>query len=506
MNLNEKNVSIRYVRINGNDRTRNYVIEKELQQAYKARTLGTVIAGLEEAMFGLQGLDIFEEIHFEIDDVDDDNNNTDNNNDNANPFHSLNTEDLNQIDLIVVVKEKRRFGLKMMLESDGHTSAESTATMNLRNVLGSAENGQVSIGTDTNFSSILQGNVTWPRFYNFPCSMKIFGKDTTNQHWRTSGYNENVKSLGLSFLQHGGDGWSLTFQDDQRDIVPTTILKSNTILAATKAIANDCQPTRKASVKLNYTKDTRSGNKFVPRNKSYLFQTAMELAGLGNTGDVQFAKAGGLFQYWIPLFGGSGRNNTNDLSSTFTWLPMLTFGLSAEIVTPLPNMINDITNTTKQQQNRIRINDRVFLNNELMLRGFQRRGIGPRADKLTTNPTDLLHSDSKQPPAKAGFALGANGQFLASARLEFPFPIPALHHAGCRLHLFSNCGNSLPLQEMYKLSNWKKSMRATAGAGFVFGLPICRLEINYMLWSKKFQGDQCSDIKQWKWGISATFL
>ena len=65
MNLNEKNVSIRYVRINGNDRTRNYVIEKELQEAYKARTLGTVIAGLEEAMFGLQGLDIFEEIHFE---------------------------------------------------------------------------------------------------------------------------------------------------------------------------------------------------------------------------------------------------------------------------------------------------------------------------------------------------------------------------------------------------------------------------------------------------------
>ena len=191
MNLNEKNVSIRYVRINGNDRTRNYVIEKELQQAYKARTLGTVIAGLEDAMFGLQGLDIFEEIHFEIDDVDDDDNN-----------NSLNTEDLNQIDLIVVVKEKRRFGLKMMLESDGHTSAESTATMNLRNVLGSAENGQVSIGTDTNFSSILQGNVTWPRFYNFPCSMKIFGKDTTNQHWRTSGYNENVKSLGLSFLQH----------------------------------------------------------------------------------------------------------------------------------------------------------------------------------------------------------------------------------------------------------------------------------------------------------------
>ena len=100
----------------------------------------------------------------------------------------------------------------------------------------------------------------------------------------------------------------------------------------------------------------------------------MELAGLGNAGDVQFAKAGGLFQYWIPLFGESGRNNTNDLSSTFTWLPMLTFGLSAEIVTPLPNIINDITNTTKQQQSRIRINDRVFLNNELMLRGFQRRG------------------------------------------------------------------------------------------------------------------------------------
>ena len=73
-------------------------------------------------------------------------------------------------------------------------------------------------------------------------------------------------------------------------------------------------------------------------------------------------------------------------------------------------------------KNRVRINDRIFLNNELMLRGFERRGIGPRAESITSKPEEVLHRNSKQPPVEAGYALGGNGQFLASARLEFPFP------------------------------------------------------------------------------------
>ena len=393
-----ENVSIRYVHINGNERTRNYVIEKELQRAYEARTLGGVISGLEEAMYGLQGLNIFDEIHFEIDDIDDsngdnnndsDDNNNNNNNNNMNLFNTENKEAL--VDLRITVKEKRMIGAKFMVESDGQSSAESTATVTLRNILGSAENGQISAGTDTNLSSIFQANVTWPRFYNLPFSAKLFGSNITNQCWRTSGYNENVKSMGLSFLQHGVDGLSLTFQQDQRDIIPTTLLKSNTTLAATKAIANDCQPTTKASLKLNYTKDTRAlgegdsntfnGNKFVPLNKSYLINSTLELAGLRNCGDVQFAKASGLFQYWIPLF---GSKNTSSSSSAFNWLPMLTFGLSADVVAPFPTSVKN--NGQNAKEDRIRINDRIFLNNELMLRGFERRGIGPRAEPISTNP------------------------------------------------------------------------------------------------------------------------
>ena len=496
-NATNKGLSIRYIRIKGNDRTRAYVIERKLQKAYQAKTLGTVIASLEEAMFGLQQLNIFEEIHFEMDDVEE--------SDQTVPdllFDGL-SDDTTLVDINITVREKRVFGAKVMVESDGQSTAESTATISLKNLLGSGEMGQVSAGTDTNLSSILQCNVTWPSFYNLPCSMKIFGSSVTNQHWKTSGYNENLHSMGLSFLQHGIDGLSLSFQNDQRDILPTTLLKSSGNIAATKAISDDCQPTTKSSVKLSYTKDTRGegvnggGNRFVPLGRSYLVDTSLEMAGLANAGDVQFTKFRGLFQYWTPLF----RKAPN---ATHSWIPMLTVGFSGGVVVPLPSGIGGSADNASK--NRVRINDRIFLNNELMLRGFERRGIGPRAESITSKPEEVLHRNSKQPPVEAGYALGGNGQFLASARLEFPFPIPALHYAGCRIHLFGNCGNSLPIQEMYKVSSWKKSMRSTAGAGFVFGFPICRLEINYVLWSKKFKGDQCCDTNKWKWGISATFL
>ena len=88
-------------------------------------------------------------------------------------------------------------------------------------------------------------------------------------------------------------------------------------------------------------------------NKSYLINTTIEVAGLRNCGDVQFAKASGLFQYWIPLFG------SKNSSSAFNWLPMLTFGLSADVVAPFPTSVKN--NGQNAKEDRIRINDRIFL-------------------------------------------------------------------------------------------------------------------------------------------------
>ena len=87
-------------------------------------------------------------------------------------------------------------------------------------------------------------------------------------------------------------------------------------------------------------------------------------------------KLSGLFQYWTPLF-------KKAPSATHTWIPMLTVGFSGGVVVPLPSAIGgSMDNASK---NRVRINDRIFLNNELMLRGFERRnGIGPRAESITS--------------------------------------------------------------------------------------------------------------------------
>ena len=83
--------------VKGNDRTRAYVIEG-LQKAYQAKTLGTVVSSLEEAMFGLQQLGHFEEIHFEMDDVE------------ADEWNELlfdgSSDDATLVDLNITVRER----------------------------------------------------------------------------------------------------------------------------------------------------------------------------------------------------------------------------------------------------------------------------------------------------------------------------------------------------------------------------------------------------------------
>jgi outer membrane protein assembly factor BamA len=73
---------------------------------------------------------------------------------------------------------------------------------------------------------------------------------------------------------------------------------------------------------------------------------------------------------------------------------------------------------------------------------------------------------------------------------------------GCRAHIFATVGNLLPAQRFS--SDFKKTLRASAGVGMAIGMNFGRVELNYNLWQRKQDYDQA--VPGFQWGIGAEFL
>ncbi|CAB1106882.1 unnamed protein product [Ectocarpus sp. CCAP 1310/34] len=90
--LDELPLRVRTVKIVGNNRTRPYVVEDQLQDAYEATTVGDVYGGLVEGAQRLDGMGLFESVQVSMDAVDD--------------------GSLDQTDVTVTVKEKNWYLLQ----------------------------------------------------------------------------------------------------------------------------------------------------------------------------------------------------------------------------------------------------------------------------------------------------------------------------------------------------------------------------------------------------------
>ena len=498
---------VRHVRIEGNRRTRPHVVERELQAAYRGKTLGEIVLGLEVGIERLKQLKIFDEVHILMD------------------KHS-GDDAPGAVDLIVQLEESSLFHGSLMMESGSDAVGEASGTLTSRNLFGGAENMSVRVGQTSDQSSRFHFDLGWPRISAaVDGTSNVFASKSNAFHGLASGYDEHVRATGVTLSSPNGKlrgGYSM----DVRDVVPTTIAASSSMWATAKAVAHDCRPSTKSSVFLQWRHDSRN-HPFLP-TVGALSNIKVEVAGLG--GDVHFHKVQATLTKAIPVLRTEATLQGDG--------PVLSWGLFAGLVKPTGASARA---AQEQGGSGVRINDRFFLQSPLMLRGFDNRGIGPRTTPLTDtahvapggkgtlysmpkllagatspqkNATEVANADTAVPPRTIeapthGFALGGEAQVLASARLEFPLPLPLFSQLGVRGSIFGNAGNTLPLQEATGgkfLDNCRKSMRASAGVGFVIGFPIGRLEINYIGWARRFAGDQGGDVRRWKWGISSEFL
>jgi outer membrane protein insertion porin family len=140
---------------------------------------------------------------------------------------------------------------------------------------------------------------------------------------------------------------------------------------------------------------------------------------------------------------------------------------------------------------RSNIADRFFLGGPSSVRGFNTRGIGPRAPGSTS-----LNSDS----------LGGDAFWSVGLGLLTPVPLMETYES-FKLHFFANAGSLFPLEGKGNIPLgriFKSPIAASLGGGIVLRTNFCRLEVN--LSSPWIRGEQDRLSPRVQIGIGANFL
>ncbi|GMF27336.1 unnamed protein product [Phytophthora fragariaefolia] len=203
-----------------------------------------------------------------------------------------------------------------------------------------------------------------------------------NQEWLSS-YNEKIRAGSISISDYEGVH-DLSLNVGWRDLLPRRDSKIPTAYRASPSILAEAMPSTKTSVRYVFTDDSRDN--VVYPTAGGLFKT--EIAGL--VGDVKFVKAEVEGQKHIGV------------GPIVYKMPILNLSLSYHIGT--------VKSYGSEQHRPARISDRFFLGGPMNVRGFNHKGIGPRASPLDGGVAQ-------------GDALGGDVSYHGTASLGFPVPL-----------------------------------------------------------------------------------
>ncbi|ETW10398.1 hypothetical protein H310_00714 [Aphanomyces invadans] len=441
-------LKIRNVTVRGNKRTSPTLFENELQRAYAATTFGGVMESLNAAAVELRAFGIFDSVDIFVDKS-------------ADGAH-------NETDVIITVKESRMLSLYAGVESSGVEGTANTK-LTLTNPLGHAEQVELSAAHGQYGSDGQNFSYRRPKFLGRPWWFTATAANEVQVHERFSSFREKFRGGTVSISDYNGVH-DLAFNLGWRDIVPVRNKKIPNTYAASPSIMAEAVPSTKSSVKYTFNDDQRNDSTLPTSGR--LLRVSAEVAGLW--GDVHFTKGEAEIQHNFPI-GPIAFNN-----------PIFNIMLSSRL--------GAVHSYGADKDRPARISDRFFLGGPLSLRGFNHKGVGPRA-----NPDDggVVTGDS----------LGGEVFYSVGASLGFPFPLPLLAMLGVRGHVFANAGTVMGWNRVLDEKNWMKNIlddtRAAAGVGLVVATRFGRLEANYSWVLKSLQGDR---VKRAQIGLGMHFI
>ncbi len=431
-------LKIRYVRIEGAQRTRASLVEDELRDggAYDAETVAEVSTGLVKGTEGLQALGVFSSVQVVCDNVE---------------------GEPGLTDVTVHVRERGVASAKAETYVDGSGEGGVEGELALRNALGGAE----LLAATASYGSAKSGSVavkaSKPRFWGTPFTASLAATSGESRHSRSSCVELKHRVEATVATKSGAN--RLTMRAALRDVLPSRDESNPYKYAASAEIVAAAMPSTKCSVAYQSTLHDSLNNSAAPSDGAKI-GLDVEWAGVGGMGDVSFLKGDVAARAYTAI------------------ADRVALGVAARagVMCPLAGTSSHFS-------------DRFFLGGPLTLRGFQRRGAGPRA---------AAHPDGD---ARAPDVLGGDVVWNASASVAFPLGGGLLDAIGARGHVFANAGN---------LAAWGTppgkvfgDLRASVGCGVVFPTPAGRIEANI---TRVLRAGKHDETSRFQLGIGMNFF
>ncbi|XP_043695139.1 sorting and assembly machinery component 50 homolog B-like [Telopea speciosissima] len=458
--LSTERVTLRVhdVLIKGNTKTKESLIEAEVEALKKATSMQELLQVASIANARLHKLEIFDSVNITLD---------------SGPPELPGTA--NVIVEVVETKNPLTGDIGIFTKPEAR-SWSLEGSLKLKNLLGYGDvwDGSGAYGWDQ--TSEISAGVSFPRFKRLvtPVTARI---SLLSQDWlKLSSYKERL--LGLSVGLVSTRNHDLSYNLTWRNLTDPSQMSS-------RSIRGQLGHSLVSSCKYSFKVDKRDSP--VRPRRGYSFLSTSQIGGLApDSRSLRFLRQEFDFRYAWPL----GFCNA-----------ALNFGISAGVIYPWGSGSMSMPSP---------LPERFFLGGHsspvctlsgpASLLGFKSRGLGPaEARRLIIDKSNNENTAS----SSGTDALGGDLSVTAFADLSFDLPLRIFREAGIHGHLFACAGNLTKLTENeyrnFSLQKFRESFRRSAGVGIIVPTKVFRMEINYCYILKQLKHDSA------KTGIQFSF-
>ncbi|CAL0327918.1 unnamed protein product [Lupinus luteus] len=430
-------IRVHNVLINGNTKTKDWIIEAEFNAIHNATTVQDLLRALEIALSRLQSLEIFESSKVRLE---------------PGPPELPNTANV-VIDVVEAVnKVSGEFGVFTKPVTSSWTAE---GTLKYKNLLGYGDLWDASAAYGPNQATELSVGVYAPRLKGSLTPL-VARLSMLSQDWQEfSSYKDQLlsMSLGLISTKHHDLAYTLGW----RTLTDPSQMSS-------RSIRRQLGHGLLSSLKYTYKFDRR--NSPIRPTKGYAFLSTTHIGGLTpHHRSLRFLRQEFDVRYAVPF----GFYNT-----------ALNFGISAGAVFPWGHGFMDKPSPFPERFYWSGDFSPVCtLGGPMTLWRFKTRGLGPTEPRRKSRDGIFDGYDD----SSRWDSIGGDLAVTAFADLSFDLPVRWLREHGIHGHVFASAGNTTKLtQNEYKNFSPRKfldSCRTSVGCGFVIPSRLFRLEGNY---------------------------
>ncbi|XP_077214121.1 uncharacterized protein LOC143848965 [Tasmannia lanceolata] len=435
--------------IKGNNKTKDWLIESELEALKKATTMQELLQASAMANDRLQRLEIFDSVSITLD---------------AGPPELPGTANV----VVQVVEARNPLSGDVGIFSKPEARSWSfEGSLKLKNLFGYGDiwDGSWAYGWDQ--TSEISTGLSVPRFkgLSIPLVARI---SLLSQDWlKFSSYKEQLLglSVGLVSTKYHDLAYNLTW----RTLTDPSHMSS-------KSIRRQLGHSLISSVKYTYKVDRRDSH--LRPTRGYAFTSMSQIGGLGpDSRSLRFVRQEFDLRYALPL--GFYRSALN-------------FGISAGVILPWGRGFMNMSSPLPERFFMGGHSSPVCsLGGPTTLLGFKSRGLGPTESRRL-----IIDKDKKDDSTSSTGrdVLGGDLAVTAFADLSFDLPLKIFRDSGIHGHMFVGAGNLAKLTNnelrSFSFRRFLESFRSSAGFGIIVPTKLFRMEINYCYILKQFEHDR----------------